>query len=102
MRVKVISQVIPVSFLKIEGGRLLRQKTGKREEQLVKLISDQNSGPEASPGSKRGGSKRDVRRGATAKGVMEKSRYVRFIEEEEVRRDDPIKYFLPMGVRSTF
>ena len=33
---------------------------------------------------------------------MKKSRYVRAIEEEEVRRDDPIKYFLLAGVGSTF
>ena len=29
---------------------------------------------------------------------MEKSRYVRVIEGEEVGRNDPIKYFLPTGV----
>ena len=28
---------------------------------------------------------------------MEKSSYVRVIEEEEVRGNDPIEYFLPMG-----
>ena len=34
---------------------------------------------------------------------MEKSRYVRVIEGEEVRRDDPIECFLPTrGVGSTF
>ena len=33
---------------------------------------------------------------------MEKSRYVRVIEVEEVRKDKLIKYFLPIGVRSTF
>ena len=32
---------------------------------------------------------------------MEKSRYVRVIEGE-IRGDDPIKYFLPTGVRGTF
>ena len=32
---------------------------------------------------------------------MEKGRCVRVIEEEEVRRDDPVKYFLPVGVGST-
>ena len=46
----------------------------------------------------RGGSNRDIRGRATAKGAMEKSRYVRVIEGEEVRRDDPIEYF----VGSTF
>ena len=43
-----------------------------------------------------GKSKGDVRRGA-----MEKGEYVRVIEGEEVRRDDPVKYFLPGGVGST-
>ena len=33
---------------------------------------------------------------------MKKSRYVRVIEGEEVRGDDPIKCFLPTGVGSTF
>ena len=33
---------------------------------------------------------------------MEKSRYAKVIEGEEVRGDDPIEYFLPMGIRSTF
>ena len=32
---------------------------------------------------------------------MEKSRYVRVIEGKEVRRDDPIEYFLPTRVGST-
>ena len=33
---------------------------------------------------------------------MKKSRYVRIIEGEEVRGNDPIECFLPMGVGSTF
>ena len=33
---------------------------------------------------------------------MEKSGYVMVIEGEEVRRDNPVKYFLPAGVGSTF
>ena len=48
------------------------------------------------PGARKGKSKRskgDVRRGA-----MEKSGCVRVIEGEEVRRDDPVEYFLPAGV----
>ena len=32
---------------------------------------------------------------------MEKSGCVRIIEGEEVRGDDPVKYFLPAGVKST-
>ena len=56
------------------------------------------------PGARKGerrGSKGDVRRGATARGVMEKGGCVRVIEGEEVRRDDLIKYFLPAVVAST-
>ena len=33
---------------------------------------------------------------------MEKSRYVKVIDGKEVREDDPIEYFLPTGVESTF
>ena len=33
---------------------------------------------------------------------MEKNWYVRVVEEEEVRRDDPIECFLPTEIRSTF
>ena len=43
-----------------------------REGQIEELVGDQKSGPEALPRSKRGGSKGDVRRGATASGAMEK------------------------------
>ena len=49
---------------------------------------------------KRGGSKGDVRTGATARGAMEKSGCVRVIEGEEVRRDNPVEYFLPTRVGS--
>ena len=51
--------------------------------------------------SKRRGSKGDVRRGATARRAMEKGGCVRVIEGEEVRGDDPVKYFLSAGVGST-
>ena len=50
--------------------------------------------------SQRGESKGDVRRGVTARGAMEKGGCVRAIEGEEVREDDPVKYFLPAGVGS--
>ena len=56
------------------------------------------------PGARKGkrrGSKGDVRRGVTARGAMEKGGCVRVIEEEEVRRDDPVENFLPAGVKST-
>ena len=33
---------------------------------------------------------------------MEKSRYIRVIEEKVVRRDDPIEYFLPTGSEVPF
>ena len=40
---------------------------------------------------------------ATARGAMDKSKYVMIIEEEEeVRRDDPIEYFLPARFGNTF
>ena len=52
--------------------------------------------------SKRGRSKGDVRRGATARGAMEKGGCVKVIEGEEVRRNDPVEYFLPVGVGGTF
>ena len=51
------------------------------------------------PGARKGerGGSKDVRGGA-----MEKIRYARAIEGEEVRRDDPIKFFLPTWVANTF
>ena len=55
------------------------------------------------PGARKSkrGSKRGVRGRATARGAMEKGGCVRVIEGEEVRRDDPVEYFLPVGVGST-
>ena len=50
----------------------------------------------------RGGSERNVRGVATARAAVEKGRYVTVIEGEEVRRNDPVEYFLPTGVGSTF
>ena len=72
----------------------------EKDGRYAELVGDQNPGPEASPRSKRGEGKGDVRRGATARKAIEKSRYVRAIEE--VRGDDPIKYLLPTEVRKTF
>ena len=40
--------------------------------------------------------------GATAKGAMKKSKYVRVVKREEERGDDPIECFLPTGVGRTF
>ena len=68
------------------------------------MVDGQNPGPEAPPRSKKGQEKREqrnVRRGATARGAMEKGGCVRVIEGEEVRRYDPVEYFLPVGVGST-
>ena len=64
---------------------------------LVVAIGDQSPSPEAPFMSKKVGSKEDIRRGA-----FEKSWCVRFSERTKVRVDDPINYFLPTGVRSTF
>ena len=50
--------------------------------------------------SKRGGNKGDIRRGATARGAMEKGWCVRVTEGEEVRRNDAVEYFLPAVVGS--
>ena len=33
--------------------------------------------------------------GVTAREAMEKGKHVRVIKGEEVRRDDPVKFFLP-------
>ena len=55
--------------------------------------------PEGRKGE-RGGSKGDVREGATARGAMENGGCVRVIEGEEVRGDDPVKYFLSTGEES--
>ena len=67
--------------MKIEGwGCLLGQKTILREGQLEELVGDQNPSPEAPPRSKRGGSKGNIRGGTTARGAMEKCRYVRVVE----------------------
>ena len=76
------------------------RKTGEREKQIEEMIGDQKPGLQAPSrsrkGGKRGGSKGNVRGGA-----MKKSRYVRVIEAEEIRRDDPFEYFLPKEVGST-
>ena len=69
--------------------------------QLLQLVGDQSTSPEALLRSKRGRSKGDVGGGVTSRGAMEMGRSVGFIEGKEVQRDYPIKYFLPMWVRST-
>ena len=55
------------------------------------------------PGARKGKRRRrkgDFRRGATAREAMDKGRCVRVIEGEEVRGDDPVEYFHPVGVGS--
>ena len=51
---------------------------------------------------KRRGSKGDVRGRTTARGAIEKGECVRVIDGEEVRRNDPVKHFLPAEIESTF
>ena len=72
----------------------------EREGRIEELVDGQNPDFKAPPRSKRGGSKEDVRRGATARGEMEKGGCVRVIKGEEVRRDDLVEYFLSARVRS--
>ena len=45
--------------------------------------------------------KRDVRRRATATGTVEKSGYVRVIDEKKVRANDSIELFFPEGIVCT-
>ena len=77
------------------------ERPEKEREGQIELVDGQNPGSEAPPKSKRGGSKGDVRRGATARGVMEKGGCVRVIEGEEGRGDDLVEYFLSTVVEST-
>ena len=54
MRVKVGGKVIPASFLKVEGVRMLVGMIRPvRERQLEELVGGQNPGPEAPPRSKK-------------------------------------------------
>ena len=57
--------------------------------------------PRARDGEK-GRSKEDIRGVTTTREAKGKSRYVRVIERKEVRKDDPIEYFLPTGFGTTF
>ena len=73
VRVKVEGKSSQQAFRKLKkGGCLLGRKTGERERkgQIEELVGDHNPGAEAPPRSKRGGSKGNVRGGATARGVM--------------------------------
>ena len=99
MRVKVEEKVIPASFLKIEGRGTLalakdRRKRGRKKNWLVIRTQDLKELPGARKGERRG-SKGDVRGGATARGTMWKSGYVRVIEGKEAIGEYPIEYFFP-------
>ena len=102
MRVKVRSKVIPTSFLKIEGRGTLVGVKNQRERKLEELVGVQKPSREALPRSKKGQEKREQSEGATARRAMEKSRYVRVIEGEDVKRDGAIEYFFNTGVGSSF
>ena len=78
-----------------------RSERVKNEGQLVELVSDESPSSKAPPRSERGWSK-DVRRGAIVREAMEKSWCVWVIGKKQVIGNDPIKYFLPIRVRSTF
>ena len=99
MTIKVNDKVNPSELSEnCRKGDVRWGERPKKEGWLVELVSDQSPGPEAPPRCRRGGSKGNVSGGATAKGMMEKGRYVTVINGEEVRRNDPIEYFLPMEV----
>ena len=84
-------KVIPASVLKIEGRGARWGERPEREGRIEELVGGQNPDPEAPPRSE----------GNVRRGAMEKSGCVRIVEGEEVRRDDPVEYFLPVGVGST-
>ena len=84
---------------------MLGRKNRRKKGWQVELVGDQTQILKHLPGTRegeRGGSNENVRGGATAREAMEKSRYVRLIERKEVRKDDPIKYFLPTGSEVPF
>ena len=61
----------------------MRPKSSERG-QIVELRDDQSPSPEAPPRCKRGGRKRDARRGSPARGAMEKGRDVKVFEGNKV------------------
>ena len=79
-------------------------KRPERERQIEQLIGVRTQVLQHLSGARkgeRGGSKRYVRGRATARGALWKDGYIRVIKGEEVRRDDPVEYFLPTRVGST-
>ena len=102
MGVKVASKAIRARFLKIEGrGTLVGAKTGEREGQIEELVGGQKPGPEAPTRSKKERERRKQRKRQERSDVGG-SFGVRVIEEEEeVRRENPVKYFLPAVVGNT-
>ena len=82
-------------------GHVRWGKRPKKEGWLVELLVIRTQVLKHLSGAKegeRGGSKKDVKRGATAREAMEESEYVKVIEGKKVRRDDPIECFLPVRV----
>ena len=80
------------------------QKTGEREGQIEELLGGQHPGSEAPPVSKKEQERREQRRCQERSDCQRNNvegGCVRVIEGEEVRGDDPVKYFFPTGVRST-
>ena len=77
MRIKAKHKVIPKSFLKIKESRTLRWNSGEKGAVIVELVNAKSPSPEAFPRAaregRRGKSKKDVRRRATARGAMDKS-----------------------------
>ena len=68
---------------------------------LVELRGNQNVSPEAKK-DKRGRTKKDHRRRATAIEAMGKSCGIGITERKEIRGDEPIKFYPLTGVRSAF
>ena len=102
LRVKVKSKVIPTNSLIIERrGRSLGRKTGERGR-IVELVGSQKPSTEAPPMSKKRESKVDITRRATARGPMEKSRYVWFNERKQVKEMIQWNTSSPLGSEVRF
>ena len=102
VRVKVGGKAIPASFLKIERrGDACWGDRPEREGQIEELVGDQNPSSEAPPSSKKRWSKGDARRGASARGVMEKGGCVRVIEGRRSEEMTQSNTSPPAGVGST-
>ena len=87
-----------MSFLKVEERRTLVGAKAE-ERQIEELVGGQNQGPEAPPRSKTEQERREERI------CQERSNVERWVCQghsgREVRRDDPVEYFLPTAGGST-